>query len=350
MKKKILVLCAGVLIISQSCKKQEDKKEENPALIKQEVIQNLAQGVIVATYADMYGKAQNLHACVENFNALSTEENLLLARQAWLDMRQAWEQSEGFLFGPVAVNNIDPRIDTWPVNYQSLDSLLAGTTVYTEVFIESLEDGLRGFHPVEYLLFGQNGNKLAADFTSRQKDYMLALIMNLEKLSMHALNDWNNDYLGQFIAPSPSSVYKTQKQVYEEVVNAMSGICDEVANAKIAEPFNQKNPALEESPFANNSLNDFTNNILSVQNIYLGKYSTDGKGLEDFVRLYNLSLDMKIKQQIQNAVTALGNITMPFGEAIISQGTQVQNAMEAINILKETLETELLPLVQLHTN
>ena len=71
-----------------------------------------------------------------------------------------------------------------------------------------------------------------------------------------------------------------------------------VANGKIKEPYDLKDPSLEESPLALNSLN---------------------------------------------------NITVPFGQVIIQQTTQVENAMAAINTLKETLETELLPLVQANT-
>ena len=36
-----------------------------------------------------------------------------------------WEQSEGFLFGPVETEGIDPGIDSWPVNMADLDAVLA---------------------------------------------------------------------------------------------------------------------------------------------------------------------------------------------------------------------------------
>ena len=39
---------------------------------------------------------------------------------------------------------------------------------------------------------------------------------------------------------------------------------------------------------------------------------------------------------------------MPFGEAIHLQPIQVQNAIDAINALKNEMETNLLPLIQLH--
>ena len=341
------VVVALVLTTLAACKKDGDNNPvQNPDEVKKAVIADLAGNVIIATYDDMEQKATQLATDIAAFTNQSTDNNLTACRQSWFAVRQAWERSEGFLFGPVATNNIDPRIDTWPVNYQSLDSVLQNNATYTDSYIESLEDALRGFHPIEYLLFGQDGTKKAADFTQRQKDYLAALTENLKKLCVQAAADWHNGHKAEFTTPGGTSVYGTQREVYEELVNAIAGICDEVANGKIKEPFDAKDPSLEESPFALNSIKDFTDNIYSVQNIYTGRYTADGRGLEDFVKIYNLSLHNKITLQIQAAINSLNNITVPFGQAITQQPTQVQNAMDAINQLKETLEVDLLKLVQ----
>ncbi|HNU48617.1 MAG TPA: imelysin family protein, partial [Bacteroidia bacterium] len=76
-----------------------------------------------------------------------------------------------------------------------------------------------------------------------------------------------------------------------------------------------------------------------------GKYTSQGQSLESFVRANNLSLDGSIKTKISAAITALGNITVPFGQAIFTQQTQVINAQNAIRELKEVLENDLANLV-----
>jgi predicted lipoprotein len=227
--------------------------------------------------------------------------------------------------------------------------------VLNETYINNLDDALKGFHPAEYLLYGLNGTKTHVDFTAREFEYLEALTLNLRNLTAQLALGWNpalpTSFYNEFsMAGIGSTVFTTRKSAFEEMVSSMAGICDEVANGKINEPFVAQDPTLEESPFSQNSLIDFTNNIKGVQNVYLGKYIVDGAGLENFVRNHNLSLDATIKLQINNAITALNNITEPFGTAIISQPVQVQNAVDAINILKDTIEGELLPLVQLHVN
>ena len=66
------------------------------------------------------------------------------------------------------------------------------------------------------------------------------------------------------------------------------------------------------------------------------------------MKLHNLSLDNEIKTKLSAAITALGNVTDPFGKAISTQPVQIQNAMTAINDLKDILENDLLTFVQQH--
>jgi predicted lipoprotein len=350
-KNKTVLALLFIAITINSCKKDDDDTTVPVSTANKEIFTDFSINVAQATYNDLSAKTTRLYNNIQQFNTSGSDADLNTCKQQWKTARAAWEQSEGFLFGPVSTENIDPRIDTWPINYTDLDSVLNSSSIFTDGFIDSLEDALRGFHPVEYLLFGSNGTKLAADFTSRQKEYMAALAKNIKNLTAEVANDWNpstsNNYHIQFVTAGESgSIYTTQRAAFEELVSAMAGICDEVANGKMEEPFASQDPSLEESPFSKNSIIDFTNNIKSVENIYLGKYSTNGKGVEDFVKQYNLSLDGTIKQRISNAIAALGNITDPFGAAIFSQPVQITNAQNAINELKDVLENDLMTLVQ----
>lgn len=354
------IIFLGIIssIIFSSCRKAklaDETTSSTNSTLKKDILVDLSANVIYATYTDLAYNANILQTSIVTFSNTPNASNLAASQQAWKNVRSVWELGEGFLFGPVSIDNIDPRIDTWPINFSRLDSVLSSSAIFTTTYMDNLEESLKGFHPIEYLLFGSNGNKIASSFTTRELDYLAALSINLNTLCNQAKSSWNplltGNYSKEFnTAGTGSSIYLTQRSAYEQVMDAMIDICDEVANGKIAEPYINQNPALEESPFASNSIIDFTDNIKSVQNMYLGKYICDGKGLEDLIKVNNLSMDGAIKTRIANSLNALGNVTVPFGQAISSQQTQVQNCMQSINDLKNYLETTVKPYIQTLTN
>jgi putative iron-regulated protein len=321
--------------------------------LNSEVFDDFSTHIAQSTYSDLSTKASTLYTQVLALADGATNAELEACRTTWKSARQSWEQSESFLFGPVSTDNIDPRIDTWPVNFVDLDAQLDSDAEFTEAYINDLEDALKGFHPIEYLIFGEDGTKTADQLSARDIEYLKALALNLKTLTIDLDHSWDPSNSGNYSniftsAGNGSATYPTQLAAFEEMVNAMAAICDEVANGKIGEVYAAQDPSLEESPFSQNSITDFTNNIKGVQNVYLGKYSADGKGLEDVVRAYSLQLDSDIKLKLSTAIESLGKVTVPFGQAISSQKTQVQNAIDAINALKATLEDDLLPFVQAH--
>ena len=360
MKKRNLLyvaVFAAAIAATAGCKKDKDTEQENPAAaadLDKDVLTSFSVNVSQATYTALADKANSLSIAVQTFDTATTDANLSNCKQLWRDARFSWEQSEAFLFGPAETDNVDPRIDTWPVDYVALDSVLSSSATFSDSYINSLDDALRGFHPIEYLLFGTNGSKTASQFTAREKEFLTALTANLKNLTAQLSASWSpagGNYAAQVTnAGSGGSVYATKRAAFEEMVNAMADICNEVANSKIEEPLVAQNPALEESPFSFNSMTDFTNNIRSVQNVYLGKYTTDGKGLEDLVRANNLSLDATIKSKLNAAIAALNAVTVPFGQAITTQQVQLANAQTAINDLKGVIENDLMTYIQTYTH
>jgi len=342
----LLVLLATSIAIFQSCKKDNDDVVDVESL-KKDILNNAANNVCQASYTDMSAKSNTLLTAITTLVATTNDANLNACRTAWKDTRNTWERSEAWLFGPVEADNIDPRIDTWPVDFNALETILSGSDALTEAYVDGLDDALKGFHPIEYLLWGQNGTKTAASFTTREKQYLLALAQNLNKLCGEVKDSWTGGYTGQLAAAgSGSTEYPTKLAAFLEIAEAMSGICDEVANSKMNDPFVAQDASKEESPFAKNSITDFTNNINGILNMYQGKFTSDGNGIEDLVRYYNLSLDNEIKTKHAAAVAALQTITVPYGQAIFTQQTQVQNAMAKINDLAVTLDTKLKPFLQ----
>jgi predicted lipoprotein len=331
-------------MLTLACKKNNDNTVNAFETLKTEVLEDISANVCTYSYEDLYAKTQELSDAVAALNATTDDANLNAARTKWKAIRVTWEQSESWLFGPVEANSIDPRIDTWPVDFNALEAILGNSDALTEDYVDGLDESLKGFHPIEYLLWGQTGTKTAAQFTTREKEYLVALTANLLKLTKEVRDVWTTGgYQMQLAkAGSGSAEFSTRQEAYVQIVTAMADICGEVADSKLKEPFDAQDPSLEESPFARNSITDFTNNIKGILNIYQGRFNnTDGKGLEDLVRANNLSLDAEIKSKHAAAIAALEAIDVPFGEAITTQQSKIQNAMTKINELHSVLDDKL---------
>lgn len=317
----------------------------------QPVLDHIASNVILRTYADLEARARDLVVAVDSFVAAPGDSLLDACRNAWRAARSPWEQSESFLFGPVATEGIDPAIDSWPVNRIDLDAVLSSPERLSRQYIDGLEGTLKGFHTIEYLLFGAGAPRTASDFTPRQCEYLQGVTQSFQGATSRLLAAWSpsgGNFAGNFLqAGSAESIYLSRTDALMELVVGMSEICDEVANGKMYDPYSQRNRSLEESQFSNNSNSDFADNIRSVRNVYLGSYSGGAQsGITMLVSARNSEVDQSIRLRLEEAIAAILQMSPSFGEAIASNRTAVEHAMTAVSRLREVLDGDLLPLVQ----
>jgi predicted lipoprotein len=262
--------------------------------------------------------------------------------------RQFWEYSEAWLFGPVSTESIDPSIDTWPIDNQIIASMCQQSHTWTDSLINVLDGSQKGFHAVEYLLYGENGNKSAIDFTAGELNLLVALARNLNFQCHNLFLNWNasSDAYHLKLLNTPNNLYNNQAVVLIEMGQALGAICDEVANSKIQEVLIGQDKMAVESPFSSNSMADFKNNVNGVNMVYNGANTNGGKGLSQVVKLFNLDLDRRIQSAILASEYALNQVSVPFEQAIFTQPVQLQNAVDQLLILQELLNTELVQLIQ----
>ena len=312
-------------------------------------LDDFANTVVLATYTDLDNKAASLLNAVRSLQSNTTQANLERAQTAWKAARRPWEQSEAFLFGPVDTQGLDPALDSWPVNRVDLDAVLSSGDTLTASSIDGLEDTLKGFHTIEYLLFRDGNQRKAADITPRELEYLVATTENLKAKTAQLRLAWDasgENFAGEVAnAGTSSTIYKSQKSAMQEMVNGMIVIADEVANGKISDPFNERDTTLVESQFSFNSISDFQDNIRGIQNVYMGKFTVDGQGLNDFVASQETALDSRFRAEVQAAIDAIGAIPDPFRDSISMSRSAVQAAIDAVSKVQQTLEQDILPLV-----
>ncbi|HWB27941.1 MAG TPA: imelysin family protein [Chitinophagaceae bacterium] len=333
-----------------SCHKasQSPGDTDDQPVTEQQVLTDFTNNVALSSYLKLSIAAASLNTAIQTLDNTPTDDNLQAARNDWKSMREIWEQSEGFLFGPVEDNDYDPNMDTWPTDYTQMDSLLASSNPLEVSDIQNLTLSLRGYHPIEYIIFGDHGSRKAADITARQKKYMISLSADLTNTCNALYLSWSSapvNFAQQVItAGTGSSKYTTRQDIFMALAGGMIDICDEVGGGKMKEPYNAKDPQLVESPYSGNSLIDFKNNIIGAQNVYLGV--NGGKGIKDIVAAKNKALDNKLQGLFTAAINSFDGITVTYEQAILSQRVQSQQTMDAVIALKESLESDLVPFIQ----
>ncbi len=316
---------------------------DTPALDLAPVLANVGQNVIVATYGDLNDEAAALEAAVAALAAAPTPAALGAAQQAWRDARAPWERSEGFLFGPVDSLGIDPSIDTWPVNETDIQNILDSEAEITPAFVAARTDtGLKGFHIIEFFLFGADGARTAESFAERELAYLSAaatvLADDAERLYTAWAPDGGNYVANVLDAGAPGSQFDSGKDAVQTFSGAVVGIADEVGTGKMQGPLDLGLFEVE-SRFSGNSKADFQNNIRSIRHVYLGDYDGNaGPGLTDLVAEIDPDLDARVRTQTDAAIAAIAAIPGDFRDAITENPAAVEAAIDATVDLKTTLE------------
>jgi len=272
--------------------------------------------------------------------------------------RIPWEQSEAFLFGPVSDLNLDPSLDSWPVDRTQLDQVLAsGLQLTADSISNNLGGGLKGFHTIEYLLWGSDSQKTAATLSNKAREvaYLVAASEALKNDATTLSDAWEGDEgFGKkfYLAGQEGGHYYSQADALQQLINGIIEICDEVANGKIDDPFAEQDVTLEESQFSNNSIQDFTDNLRSAQNIYLGQYGgKSGAGVFSFITERDSDLHLQMKTEIEAAIDAVYAISadgQTFHDAITdpNKNALIKAAQEAIRTVMKIFQSKVLPLLK----
>ena len=116
-----------------------------------DVLDNLVDNVIVPTYTKLADDTEDLEKTLNGLDVNSiTQEKINKACADFKSARENWERSEAFLGGAAADFDIDPTIDSWPLNRSLLLTYLqSGRTDFSD---EEIEDAtILGFHALEFL-------------------------------------------------------------------------------------------------------------------------------------------------------------------------------------------------------
>lgn len=385
MKKSILLVACALALVACGGGGGDVTSDKETAL--QQAVTPYVNNTVIATYSAMADAGMTLLDQTEQIldKVTKGEDYSKLMEDAgtsWRLMRKHWEQSEAFLYGPAASHNIDPHIDSWPLDFNAMNALL-----HDEARMAAIEEeggayvgdklgyALKGFHAAEYLLFESvekdgravgTGRPHAANLTHAEAVYLYGIVEDLTQQAilleycwagevsdtkMKLLEDgevdtYEDKYSWQMSnAGKPGSIYVTYQEAAEEIIAGCVDIAGEVAELKMGNPYISSTPEERdyiESPYSCTSTIDFADNIRSIQHAYCGAQAGD-RSISNYVYRQDADLDARVRKAIEDAISAIEEIG-DF-ENTAQNNPLVKAAIDKVAELEEILDDEVLPLL-----
>lgn len=386
MKQK-MVLLATVAIALVACEGGKTDVTSDKEVALQQAVTPYVNNTVIATYSHMADEGMVLlDQCEQILEKVTNGEDysklMADAGTSWRAMRKYWEQSEAFLYGPASAHNIDPHIDSWPLDFNAMNALLHDAERMAAIEEEGgayvgdkLGYALKGFHAAEYLLFESvekdgravgTGRPHAANLTHAEAVYLLGIVEDLTQQAIlleyawagevsaakQALLDegevepYEDRYGWQMMnAGKAGSIYVTYQEAAEEIIAGCVDIAGEVADLKMGNPYISSTAEQRdyiESPYSCTSTIDFADNIRSIQHAYCGAQAGD-HSISNYVYRQNAELDAKVRKAIEDAIKAIEQIG-DF-ENTAQNNPTVKAAIDQVSALEEVLDNEVLPLL-----
>ncbi len=355
------MLLAGIL---SGCRDTATSSESTapPAAVNakfdRQILRDFVAAVVVPSNNQFAQQASMLSKTIDAYVAAPSATTLASAQAAWVKARAAWEQTECFGFGPTTSLGYDGALDTWPVNETDLKALMKSKAPLTATSVSKMKETEKGFHVIEYFLFGQDKRRQPTDLAQRDLQYLQLLGKDFASVATDLATSWSKGVEGQpayqevfgTAGEAGNTTYPTVQAGTQEMIQGMVDSLDEVANEKLGKPLAEKNPKLAESRFSLNTLTDIKSNLQGAQNVYLGSLpdaNTSGKGLSVYIAQVNPALDSTVKQKFKVAAQSLEQISEPLETAVLNPKAagSIKAAQSAIDAVRETIEKDVKPLV-----
>ena len=362
----------GLVVLFASCEKDNggnDTEEEKDARYAS-ILQSYVSTTVVPTYKALAEAALEMRTANEALKSNLNDAAVKTAADAWMKARIEWEKSEAFLFGPVGSQalDIDGHIDSWPLELNDILGVLNSGAELTGRQVWRMEPEVIGFHVTEYLLYREGKPRPAAEISISELKYLTAATDALVWDCVLAYVAWvgengvptgmksvfqenpdvvahlnnNPNYKDFADRLTTARGYSSWANALREISGGAADIAGEVGATKIESPYSTHKVEEVESWYSWHSLDDYSNNILSIKNAYLGGLGDQSRQsgcLSAYIAQVDPALDNRVKAKIEECLTkiaAIGKGGKSFYEVVRDQinKSEVEAAVAACSELE----------------
>lgn len=212
-KMALSFMMGGLALCFASCSSDDDPTFDLPEvgqatttinssdLAMQKTTKAYVENVVYPTYQALAKNSRELYnTCSALYKAAEagtmTQSQIDAACEAFKNARREWERSEAFLYGSASDNNIDPHIDSWPLDHEGLVSVLTNASLIAgfksetpEKFVSEkneLFQSVLGFHGMEFVLFREGKNRTVDAFKANETEEGMTSVKGIDELAFLA--------------------------------------------------------------------------------------------------------------------------------------------------------------------
>ena len=331
---------------------------------KQQVVEHYAD-VAHAVFADSLTTAQTLDVKIDEFLKSPSAKKLEEVKQAWLDSRVPYQQSEVFRFGNAIVDDWEGQLNAWPldeglIDYVATDyqyelgnegaaaNIVANTSlqigaskldvskITPELIADLNEVGgseanvASGYHAIEFLLWGQDlngtnagaGQRAYTDFVvgsectnghcDRRGEYLKAaadlLVQDLEWMEKQWSADVKGNYREELLNDSADNGLR-------KMLFGMGSLSlGELAGERMKVALEANSTEDEHDCFSDNTHNSHYYNEQGIYNVYTGTYKDvsgkelSGPSIADLVAQKDKKAAEEIQKQFDTTRSQVGEL------------------------------------------
>lgn len=356
---RTLIRVAGVTLLLAAAPVQAAPSEAT----KQAVLQTYGD-IAQAMYEDSLHAARRLQRAVTALIERPSDATMKAAREAWLNARIPYQQTEVYRFGNPIVDEWEGRVNAWPLDEGLIDYVDTAqygeeadeNPLYTANIIANREvriggtplDASRidwkllrrlheaggveanvatGYHAIEFLLWGQDlngtgpgaGNRPWTDYDrrnctngncDRRAQYLAtATQMLVDDLAWMA-KQWKPD--GD--ARKALTARGTDTGISMIVTGLGSLSYGELAGERMKLGLLLNDPEEEHDCFSDNTHNSHFYDAVGIRNVYLGRYervdgsTVEGPALSDLVRERDPDADRALRTKLDATMAAMADL------------------------------------------
>ncbi|MGR2665739.1 imelysin family protein [Vibrio campbellii] len=331
---------------------------------KQQVVEHYAD-VAHAVFADSLTTAQTLDVKIDEFLKSPSAKKLEEVKQAWLDSRVPYQQSEVFRFGNAIVDDWEGQLNAWPldeglIDYVAADyqyelgnegaaaNIVANTSLQigaSELDVSKITPELiadlnevggseanvaSGYHAIEFLLWGQDlngtnagaGQRAYTDFVvgsectnghcDRRGEYLKAaadlLVQDLEWMEKQWSADVKGNYREELLNDSADNGLR-------KMLFGMGSLSlGELAGERMKVALEANSTEDEHDCFSDNTHNSHYYNEQGIYNVYTGTYKgvsgkeLSGPSIADLVAQKDKKAAEEIQKQFDTTRSQVGEL------------------------------------------